>query len=591
MLGAEADRLSFPAEASRSALDFLHALLAGMPADMPPLGSLLAGLAKAFGAAGAGIAVLPEGTLVERHSPIEHGGSWPWQDDKDLASRLPQAPLAQPLHVSNGVTLLIAGFGVASGAGWLLWLEDTCRTQWAPAEAAVLTLAGQALARWLPATEDSPCWARQLDRAARQQRLEQAAQITRRLAHDFGNVLTGILGFSELALSQHVAPNSILFNYLSEVHKGAQGGASLTQVLRLFSRRQAVPTRSCTLQNVLPDAEARLRQAAGTSVRFQANLPQDLPTVGMDAEQLRQVLIPLLDNAREAVSGPGQPADFKPEITLTARVVELDSLRCRDYFGDAQPGRHLEVVVADNGPGLSPEAQRKIFAEPFFSSRSRRRGFGLASAYGVLCAHRGGLDLRSRAASNGHSECRGAEARFVIPVAQSPVVEVPAPPSAPSARPRGERVLVVDDDAILLQFVTRTLERAGYRTHPTATGDEALRAHELAGGDPFRLVLTDVLMPGLNGVELAHRLLRRDAGTRLVFMSGQVSMDYIQQAFQGVACDVLTKPFRPEGLLRAVRAALERADQNPPRVVAGKGEPSIASLQSGASAKPTPEGP
>jgi DNA-binding NtrC family response regulator len=119
-------------------------------------------------------------------------------------------------------------------------------------------------------------------------------------------------------------------------------------------------------------------------------------------------------------------------------------------------------------------------------------------------------------------------------------------------------VLVVDDDPMLLQFVARSLEGAGYRPQSVTNTEAALLAHAQVGSDPFRLVLTDVLMPGLSGVDLADRLLQRDPTVRVLFMTGQVSLDYVQQHFRGKSFEVLAKPFRPDGLLRAVRIALDR---------------------------------
>jgi signal transduction histidine kinase/ActR/RegA family two-component response regulator len=544
---AQADHPPPAADASHRAVDFVHGLLSRPAGDRQALDGLLGELAAAFEATGAGLAALPEGRVLLRQAPDAVAGPWPWHDDPDLATRIRQSCLALCAPRPGGGSLVLTVVDAPDG-GWLVWVEDGPDRTWSAGEAAALTLAGHVLGRWLKGPEPAPRWARQVDRAARRQRLEQAAAVARRLAHDFGNVLTSILGFAELALAQPRSSDGALQTYLSELHKGAQCGADLTRVLRTFARRQAVPTRSATVGPVLAEEEVRLRQAAGPDVQVEVSVAAELPAVGLDGEHLREVLAEVLNNAREAVgsSGGGGPR----EITVTARAVTLDAADCLDLYGEARPGPFVEIVVADNGPGLSPEARRGLFAEPFFSTRSRRRGFGLASAYGVLCAHRGGLDVAGRPGG-------GTEVRLLIPVAVVPTAPVTA--AAPGVV-RGERVLVVDDDAMLLQFVTRTLERAGYRVLGAATPDEALRAYSLAEADPFRLVLTDVVMPGLSGVELAHRLLNRGGDVAIVFMSGQVSLDYLQQTFRGATFEVLAKPFRPDALLRTIRAALHRPD-------------------------------
>jgi signal transduction histidine kinase/CheY-like chemotaxis protein len=549
MAVAPADPPQSPADASRAALDFVHRLLCRPDEDRRALDSLLSELAAAFEATGAGVAALPDGTVVARQAPDTVEGPWPWEEDPDLAVRVRQSRTAPSARRPGGGSLLLTAVESGGSAGWLLWVEDGRDRPWSAGEAGALTLAGHALEKWLNAASDGPRWARQVDRAARQQCLEQAAAVSRRLAHDFGNVLTSILGFAELALAQPRSGDNALQTYLSELHKGAQCGADLTRMLRTFSRRQAVPTRSAAVAAVLAEEEARLRQAAGPGVHVKLSVAAELPPVAVDAEHLRQALAPVLDNAREAVAANTQSG--RGEITLTSREVTLGAADCLDLYGEASPGAFVEIVVADNGPGLSPAARRGLFAEPFFSTRSRRRGFGLASTYGVLCAHRGGLAVGGRPLG-------GTEVRLMLPVAAQPVA--PAAAVVAPGPVRGERVLVVDDDPMLLQFVTRTLERAGYRVLGAANAEEALRAYSLADADPFRVVLTDVLMSGLSGVELAHRLLNRGGTVAIVFMSGQVSPDYLQQTFRGVAFEVLTKPFRPNTLLRALRTALHRPD-------------------------------
>jgi CheY-like chemotaxis protein len=195
-----------------------------------------------------------------------------------------------------------------------------------------------------------------------------------------------------------------------------------------------------------------------------------------------------------------------------------------------------------------------LFVEPFFTNKARRQGFGLAVAYGLLSAHRGGLSVAN--APHG-----GALARVLFPVAQKPAASSVIPESAPAAADvhNDEKVLVVDDDPMILQFVSMTLEQAGYRVMAVTNADEALDCYASStGSDQFRLVLSDVVMPRVTGVDLARNLLNHDANARILFMSGQVSPDFPRKDFAEYQFDLLSKPFRPEGLLRAVRGALDR---------------------------------
>lgn len=603
-----------PVATGRAALDFVHSLLTAGADEPLALDGLLGRLAEAFGAHAAGLASVPDRTILAQHPaqpalepPSIPGGEVPGDS---WAGAAPAIVLPRPGGVS--IAAVVVPGGNETGASWLLWVEHSRPEPWSEAEAAALGLAGQVLqqqvARAAVDGRTAPRWARQLDRTARQQRLEIAADITRRLAHDYGNVLTSILGFSELALALQLPPHAALANYLGEVHRGAQDGAQLTQQLREFANRQPSAGRCADLPAVISEEQPRLRGTMGPAYRLELDMPTDLAAVALDMGHVRLVLAALLDNAREAVTSSLGTTGRAGRVVVRARNVTLAPAQSRDYYGSVQPGSHVEVVVADNGPGLSPEAARRLFREPFYSSRSRRRGYGLARAYGILHANHGGLDLRPGPEG-------GVEAHIVLPTAgkdnasglvvaatlkgnASPGAEAAAPlgptsskgrqteqkaqgtvapgPSRPPFAGRGERVLIVDDDRMILEFVSRSLERAGYRTHAVASAEAALDAYVAASSDPFRVVLSDVLMPGIGGVDLAHRLLNRDAGVRVVFMTGQVSLESVQDRFRGSSFEVLQKPFRPEGLLRVVRAAIDRAPQGKSPVGDGGPAPPVA---------------
>jgi signal transduction histidine kinase/CheY-like chemotaxis protein len=545
-------------DATRSALDHVHRLLTLSPADQPTLDVLLQQLAQAFGAEGAGLAALAGGTPKPRGrvlGELPADAPWPWDLDPGLPGRLaPAAPAVAVARPAGGAVLVAA---VAAGPiGYLLWIEDDKKSDWSPGEAAVLALAGEVVGRRLTdPLRSMPRWADQVDRVGRQQCMEITAHVTRRLAHDFGNVLTGILGFSELSLAQQVPADTPLSTYVAEVHRAAQNGAQFTHQLRLFSRRRVSAQASTLLAPFLAEEERRIHSVWGHAVSFQVRIETDLPAAAVDPEQLRPALAALLENAREAAAGSNQGT-----VTLTVRPVELTIADCLDLYGDPSPGPYLEIDVTDNGTGLSPEAERRLFAEPFFSTKPRRRGFGLSLAYGVVTAHRGGLRVQ-------RARERGTCVRVLLPVAAA----APTAPPRLNGKLRGEKVLVVDDDPLILQFVCTTLERAGYRIQGAASAEEALKSYAAAGPDPFNLVLSDVIMPKVSGVDLARQLVSRDANVRVLFMSGQVPGDAIDSTIAGHQFDMLAKPFRPDGLLKAVRTALDRTGQHGPARAGGGG--------------------
>jgi signal transduction histidine kinase/CheY-like chemotaxis protein len=534
-------------------------LLGASDDDPTGLEALAADLAVAFDATAAGLASLDGGGAVVRVQAGSAAGESPrrpWDDDPDLPDRVRAAPVALCVNRAGGGTLLLTVAAPRGESGWLVWVEDPERPEWESPLPAALSLVGQALSRRLAPEGCRPRWAEQLDRMARQQRLEGAAGVARRLAHDFGNILTGILGFSELSLTQSVTPDSALHRYLMEVYRGAQAGAAFTHQLRLFSRRHPVAPRPCTVAAVLHDEEVRVRLLWGDAP-FRIAVPEDLPPLAVDADHLRQVLATLLDNARDAAGPAGT-------VLCSARLTRLTPDDCLDFYGDARPGDYVEIVVADDGPGLAPDVRRRLFSEPFFSTKPRRRGLGLATVYGIVHAHHGGLRLTPGPQG-------GTRAQVVVPVAE-PAESPPELVNGSATTPKpGERVLVVDDDPRVLQFVAATLERAGYRVQAVGGADEAIDRYGAARSDPFRLVLSDVLMPEVNGVDLARRLRGIDPDVRVLFMSGHVGPDFPRQELEGWQFELLPKPFRVEGLLRAVRVALDRAPGRRPARPAGDG--------------------
>jgi signal transduction histidine kinase len=232
-----------------------------------------------------------------------------------------------------------------------------------------------------------------------EQRLQDAAVMTGRVAHAFDNVLTGILGFAELTLSQ-MKPESAPYQYIGEVLRAAQQGVGLTQELHLFSRCGAPGAGPTSLAEVVAEEEARLRENPGSAVLVRSNLPADLPPIALDAEALRQVLRQLLDNAQESAAN---------SINLSARRTTLTATNCSGMLGSAVPGPAVEVVITDSGSGLTSEVRQRLFHEPFFTTKPRHRGLGLAIVCRILFTHRGGLRLEP-------APERGTQAHVFLPV-------------------------------------------------------------------------------------------------------------------------------------------------------------------------------
>jgi signal transduction histidine kinase/ActR/RegA family two-component response regulator len=533
-------------ERSAGPLDVIQRLMA--EPENVSLDLFLPELARAFAAEHVGLAGFVDGLPVVRQWLSAEGRPlppvrWPWEEQPQLLMQVRQSPSAVAAQTADAASFLLACSGPNEHASWLLWLEGSGERSWSVGDRTALQVAVFALERHLPAIARSTR-SRWHERARLQQRLEDAAHIVGRVAHDFGNVLTSILGFTELSLGM-APPNTPLHRYVAEVYQAAEQGAALTSRLKQFSQRNPAHGRPCGLGHAVGQEASRVRPLWGASATLQIDVPADLPNVLMDLVPLRQLLGHLLDNAQEALVGEGV-------VSLKAHRVELNEAECLELLGNPSAGSFVEVAIADNGTGFSPEARKRVFTEPFFSTKPRHRGLGLASVYGLLYTHRGGLRLE-------HGTGGGTVVRVYLPAALVPVTPAATPHSRTNGTTAGkhERILIVDDDALTLHLMVTALDQAGYRVQTAADGFAALDAFAHSA-EPFQLVLTDVLMPRMTGFDLARRLLARAPGVKVLFTSGQIPAGFAQEDFAGRDFELLPKPFRPDGLLRAVRTALDR---------------------------------
>ena len=465
----------------------------------------------------------------------------PWEGDPEWTERLARAPAALSVPRRSGGTVLATAIRPALHSGWLLWVETENGRAWSDPEAAALTLAGHALGGLLQARGSEPALGRTAGPRRTAKRPGDGGAQCRPASPTISATSSPALSAFAISVWRQTASGFAAEPLPPRTPALRQNGAQLTHLLRLFSRRQAGSVQPVELPTLIAEEAARATTVGG-QFTARATVADDLPPVAVDAGQLRQVLAALLENARDALEGAGT-------ASVSARPVELTADDCLDLYGDARPGPHVEIAVADSGPGLPPEAARGLFSEPFFTAKPRHRGFGLAVTYGILHAHHGGLCLKPGPSG-------GTVAAVYLPCAGP---SRPAPAAAAGQPKRGERVLVVDDDAMILRFICATLEQAGYRVQAASGAEEAVAQYTAAASDRFRLVLADVFMPKATGVDLARRLLGRDPDVRFLFMSGKLTRDFDGPDFAGRGFEFLSKPFRTEGLLRAVRGAIDRA--------------------------------
>jgi len=296
----------------------------------------------------------------------------------------------------------------------VVWAERASGQPWSDADRAYLALIGKTMER-APAVAAviGPI----LDPDKLYTRLGDAAVIAGRMAHDFDNILTGIIGFSDLTLPM-LPSGSQSASFVAEIGKVGQRGISFTQQLHQLSRSGQVKPQPATVLVAVAKEEARLKPSMNSNVRIEKDLPPNLPTVALESAPLQAVLGHLMENAVEACPQGGL-------VRISARTAEISQIEAKMYLGKVGTGVHLFLSVTDTGIGIKPEVRRRLFAEPFYTTKARHRGLGLAIVYRILCAHRGGIQIESVP-----SPGTGTQIRVVLPVATA---RTPASTGNPAA--------------------------------------------------------------------------------------------------------------------------------------------------------------
>lgn len=382
--------------------------------------------------------------------------------------------------------------------------------------------------------------ARQLAEANRQ-RLESLGRLAGGIAHDFNNLLGVVLGHARL-LGEAQADDSTLKPGLEAIQQAAESAAGLTRQLLAFSRQQVLEPKVLNTNGVLAGIESLIRRLIGENIQFEIHPEPDLGRVKADPGQLEQVIMNLAINARDAMPDGGR-------LVIETRNVELDDAYVREHPGSAA-GRFIAVSVSDTGLGISPEVQPRIF-EPFFTTKERGHGtgLGLATVYGIVKQSGGYITVYSEPGM-------GTSFRVYLPRVDDPL-EIAAP-IIPAAQAGGgsETILLVEDQPTLLDLFEAMLKRDGYRVLAAATPTEAL---EIANRDEkVHVLMTDVILPGMNGRILAERFSKLQPQTRILFISGFAENVAAPGNFAS-EIGFLQKPFTHNALSRKLRELLDGA--------------------------------
>jgi two-component system cell cycle sensor histidine kinase/response regulator CckA len=377
------------------------------------------------------------------------------------------------------------------------------------------------------------------DQLRQAQKMEAVGRLAGGIAHDFNNALAVITGYSDL-LQLHLLPGDPLRPYAEEVGKAGRRAASLTRQLLGFSRKQVIHPVVLDLNTVIGEMEQMIRRLIGDDIQVAFKREPRLGKVKLDPGQLEQILLNLAVNARDAMPTGGK-------LWLETANVKVDDAYARQY-PYAKPGRYVMLSVSDSGCGIDSETQRHIF-EPFFTTKppGKGTGLGLSTVYGIVKQNGGTVNVYSEVG-------KGTTFRIKFPLTQESLEEIQSAP-APSRLTGSETILLVEDEEALRALANTCLVSRGYKVMEAASPADARR---IIADHPTRihLLLTDVVMPGASGPELARLLREINPQLKVLFMSGYTGDLLAQHGVLEPGILLLEKPFSMDSLLATVREAL-----------------------------------
>jgi PAS domain S-box-containing protein len=372
------------------------------------------------------------------------------------------------------------------------------------------------------------------------QKLESIGRLAGGVAHDFNNILTVINGYSDLAFFK-LREGDPLRDEIDQIRIAGARAADLTQQLLVFGRKQVIQPRPLDLNKVVTESEKMLRRLLGEDIELKTSLGPSLGLVMADSGQIHQVLMNLVINARDAMPDGG-------DLTLETANVEIDAAFIAEH-PEATPGSFVLLAVADSGAGMDEETSRHIF-EPFFTTKgpSNGSGLGLATVYGIVQQSRGWIGLSTEPG-------RGTEFKIYLPQIEADLASETVAERQRTNLMGSGTVLVVEDQDEVRGLTTMVLRACGYHVLEAADGAKALALVQGFRGS-IDLLLTDIVLPGMNGKELAESLRKTVPAVKVLFTSGY-SDNVI--GHRGVLCsevDYIAKPFTPDGLATKVHEVL-----------------------------------
>jgi two-component system, cell cycle sensor histidine kinase and response regulator CckA len=375
------------------------------------------------------------------------------------------------------------------------------------------------------------------------QKMEAVGRLSGGIAHDFNNLLGVIIGYIQV-IRRNLVPGQPSYEYAEEIEKAGQRAVSLTRQLLAFSRQQVLEPVILNLNTLLSEMEKMLPRLIGEDIQLNLILDPAIGQVKADSGQIEQVVMNLAVNARDAMPDGGK-------LTIQTANAELDVAFTREHPGSV-PGQYVMLAVTDTGTGMDPETQAQIF-EPFFTTKGRDQGtgLGLATVYGVVKQSVGYIAVESE-------KGKGASFRIYLPRIEQPVATRCQSSQEPLNVRGSETILLVEDAEPLRLLAQLFLKENGYQVLTAADGAEAQQLAAQNSG-PIHLLLTDVVMPGINGRVLAERLAPRDPAMKVLYMSGYTDSFIAGHGVLEEGIHLIHKPFTEEALMRKVRELLDAA--------------------------------
>jgi two-component system, cell cycle sensor histidine kinase and response regulator CckA len=373
------------------------------------------------------------------------------------------------------------------------------------------------------------------------QKMDAFGQLAGGVAHDFNNLLTVINGFASLLLDE-IPPGEMRREYVEQIQQAGERAAALTRQLLTLGRREFTEPRIIDLNAITSRSETMLKRLIGENIIVRTNYHDNLPSIKADPGQIDQVILNLAVNARDAMPNGGR-------MTIATGTCIHSQLEAAPGLEELPTGEYVQFLVSDTGVGMTEDVKARIF-EPFFSTKGvgKGTGLGLSTVYGIVKQNNGAITVESEPGA-------GATFRILFPIeqAQVPVVEVAAPTPIASG---SETILLAEDEDLVRKIVITTLESQGYKVLAANSGEEALElANRYAG--PLHLLITDMVMPGITGTQLAERMKDKYSDLRVLYMSGYTEDRGVRLGLFSAPEDFIQKPFTPAQLNRCVNQLLQ----------------------------------